>query len=89
MFRSARVDNLSARVVYGGKVRTMDKGPMEDKKDQGPQGEEGTPVDERNWKEKLYDKIPVSMATLDKIIIGLFILLGLALVIGIIRGHGG
>lgn len=44
--------------------------------------------DNRNAKEKLYDKIPITVKTLDKIIFALFVLLAAAFVLGILSGHG-
>lgn len=41
-----------------------------------------------NAKERLYDKIPVSVQTLDKIIAVLFVVLILAVIIGFLKGQG-
>ncbi|MBS5932945.1 MAG: hypothetical protein KIC94_08690 [Clostridiales bacterium] len=40
----------------------------------------GTQVELKNAKERLYDKIPISVATLDLVVKGLFIILGIILV---------
>lgn len=41
----------------------------------------------KNGKETLYDKIPVDLKTLDRILVFLFAILGVMLVLGIIKGN--
>lgn len=43
----------------------------------------GTQVELKNAKERLYDKSPISVATLDLVVKGLFIILGIILVYAI------
>ena len=42
----------------------------------------------KNAKEKLYDKIPLTVKQLDVIIVILFVALAVVLVIGILKGNG-
>lgn len=41
----------------------------------------------KNGKETLYDKIPIDLKTLDRILVFLFAILGVMLVLGIIKGN--
>lgn len=67
----------------------MPEKPFEQQQDIPPEmAKSPAPKDTRNAKERLYDKIPISVKTLDKLIIVLLVLLVATVVAGILKSHG-